>query len=154
MAAPLETNGPLLQRADASGLAAIEARMQKLCLGRGDHPSQLGRMAWEHISARGKRLRARLALSAVHALGGDAADGVAWGASCEFRHKPQAIKEVLARFASGGALHAVWERIEDIRGALENSASLRREPALAALVHAFIAAALRPVAPTRPTGSG
>lgn len=346
LAAPLETNGPLKEWADASGIAAIEALMQKLCLGLGDHPSQLGKMAWEHISAGGKRLRARLALSAVHALGGDAADGVAWGASCEFLHNaslihddiedgdtyrrgaaalwtrygiaqaintgdlcialgyaaieavpvscairweltkiitrasrrivegqaaelslledripsfgeyaacvegktsalfslpiegaaliagrsqqeaamltdacrslgllfqiqddildlygnngrelrgsdlaqsgkatafvvehlrihpqdsewllgilktpraetpPQAIKEVLERFASGGALHAVWERIEDIRNALENSASLRREPALAALVHEFIAAALRPVAHTRPTGSG
>ena len=313
-------------------------------MGFGDHPSKLGRMAWEHISAGGKRLRARLAISAVQALGGAAADGVAWGASCEFLHNaslihddiedgdtyrrgaaalwtrygiaqainagdlcialgyaaidaipvssksrweltkivtrasrrmvegqaaelslldsripvfgeyaacvqgktsalfslpiegaaiiagrsqqeaetladacrslgllfqlqddildlygnngrqlrgsdlaqagkatafvvehlrihpqddkwllgilntpreqtsPESIAEVLDRFASGGALHAVWERIEDIRSTLESSASLRREPALAALVHEFIAAALRPVAHTRPTG--
>lgn len=84
------SNGIPLIQVEAAGLAEIETFMRDLCSGQG---SELGRIAWEHISAGGKRLRARLALSAVQALGGDITNGVAWGASCEFLHNASLIHD-------------------------------------------------------------
>lgn len=60
------------------------------------------------------------------------------------------IDAVIARFAEGGALAAVWQRIDDIRNELLQSRPIAREPALAALVQHFVSAALRPVEHTRP----
>jgi geranylgeranyl diphosphate synthase type I len=62
----------------------------------------------------------------------------------------QQIDEVIQRFAEGGALAAVWQRIDEIRRELVESQEISREPALAALVQEFVAAALRPVEHTRP----
>lgn len=76
---------------DASHLAAIEELMQQLCIGNKDH--ELGKIAWEHISTGGKRLRARLALLSVQALSGRATDGIAWGASCELLHNASLIHD-------------------------------------------------------------
>lgn len=71
--------------------AAVEERMKQLCLGERGHA--LGRMVWEHVSAGGKRLRARLALAALSALGGRAEDGVAWAAACELLHNASLIHD-------------------------------------------------------------
>jgi geranylgeranyl pyrophosphate synthase len=65
--------------------------MEALCLGTRDH--LLGRIAWEHVASGGKRLRARLGLQAVAALGGRMAAGVAWGASCELLHNASLIHD-------------------------------------------------------------
>lgn len=75
----------------ARDLAAIEERMRELCTG--DGGGELGRIAWEHVSAGGKRLRARLALLVVQALGGRPGDGVAWGAACELLHNASLIHD-------------------------------------------------------------
>ncbi len=60
------------------------------------------------------------------------------------------IDEVIARFANGGALEAVWQRIDGIRRELAKSHVISHEPALAILVQEFVDAALRPVEHTRP----
>lgn len=55
----------------------------------------LGALAWEHVSAGGKRLRARLALSAVAALGGRVESATAWAAACELLHNASLIHDDL-----------------------------------------------------------
>jgi geranylgeranyl diphosphate synthase, type I len=77
--------------AEATHVSVIEERMRRLCLGARDH--ELGRVVWEHVAAGGKRLRARLALAAVRALGGAEAHGVAWGAACELLHNASLIHD-------------------------------------------------------------
>ena len=72
-------------------LHAIELLLHQLCLGAGD--DLLGRIAWEHIGSGGKRLRARLGLQAVTALGGRAPAGIAWGAACELLHNASLIHD-------------------------------------------------------------
>lgn len=59
------------------------------------------------------------------------------------------IDEAIARLANGGALEAVWQRIDAIHLELAESHVISREPALAVLVQEFIDAALRPVEHTR-----
>ena len=49
-------------------LGGIDALMRRLC--EDSTNRELGRLAWEHISSGGKRLRARLAVQAVVAQGG------------------------------------------------------------------------------------
>jgi geranylgeranyl diphosphate synthase type I len=71
-------------------LVAIEESMKRLCEDRGD---DLGRIAWEHVASGGKRLRARLALAAVQALGGSAPQGVEWGVVCELLHNASLIHD-------------------------------------------------------------
>jgi geranylgeranyl diphosphate synthase type I len=76
---------------DLPELHQIEALMRELCLGTRDH--LLGRIAWEHVASGGKRLRARLGLLAVSAFGRRAAEGIAWGASCELLHNASLIHD-------------------------------------------------------------
>lgn len=59
------------------------------------------------------------------------------------------IGHVITRFTEGGALEAVWQRIDDIRSELAESQPIAREPAFARLVQEFVDAALRPVEHTR-----
>lgn len=95
--------------ADATHLVAIEAQMQQLCMGGGS--PELSAIAWEHIAAGGKRLRARLALFAVQVLGGRAIDGIAWGASCELLHNASLIHDDIQdgdRYRRG--TQALWAR--------------------------------------------
>jgi hypothetical protein len=95
--------------AETTDLAAIEARMKQLCLG--DRASELGRIAWEHIATGGKRLRARLALFAVQALGGRPSDAVGWAASCELLHNASLIHDDIQdgdAFRRGS--RALWSR--------------------------------------------
>jgi len=70
---------------------AIESLIERLCFGAPD--PTLGQLVWEHVSSGGKRLRARLALRAVEALGGTVADGIAWGACCELLHNASLIHD-------------------------------------------------------------
>lgn len=60
------------------------------------------------------------------------------------------VAEVIRRFAADGALAAVWQRIDDLREALDSSTVLVRERPLAALVQKFAERALGPVTHTRP----
>jgi geranylgeranyl diphosphate synthase, type I len=76
----------VLSAAD-SHLPAVEALMRQLCAG--EAPELLGRIATEHLDTGGKRLRARLALAAVEALGGRAPDAVA----CELLHNATLIHD-------------------------------------------------------------
>lgn len=76
---------------DPTHLAQVEALIHRLCTA-GHHP-QLGALVWSHVASGGKRLRARLALFALQALGGTLADGIAWGACCELLHNASLIHD-------------------------------------------------------------
>lgn len=60
------------------------------------------------------------------------------------------IDKAIRRFVDGGALAAVWERIDEIRRELAESHHVTHEPGLTSLVQGFVAEALRPVEHTRP----
>jgi geranylgeranyl diphosphate synthase type I len=66
------------------GLAEAEALMLRVCSG--DAFDRLSAVTSEHLATGGKRLRARLALGAVEALGGDRTAAIPWAASCELLH--------------------------------------------------------------------
>lgn len=75
------------------GLAEAEALMAELAgAGGGD---VAGTMVAEHLDGGGKRLRARLALSALEALGGRRSAGVAWAAACELLHNATLVHDDL-----------------------------------------------------------
>ena len=76
---------------DADELADIEALMERLCTDPCN--AELGRIAWEHIATGGKRLRARLAVFAVRALGAAPSGGIGWGAACELLHNASLIHD-------------------------------------------------------------
>lgn len=76
---------------DAAELAEIEELIERLCTDACN--TELGRIAWEHIATGGKRLRARLAVFAVRALGAPPANGIAWGAACELLHNASLIHD-------------------------------------------------------------
>lgn len=61
-----------------------------------------------------------------------------------------AIEQVIERFASGGALAAVWQHIDELQRELGESPVLAREPALLALAGRLASEALRPVTHSRP----
>lgn len=77
--------------ADPAHLASIEALMCQLCTA--GRSRGLGELVWAHVSSGGKRLRARLALAAVKALGGPPSGGIAWGACCELLHNASLIHD-------------------------------------------------------------
>lgn len=66
------------------GLAQVEQLMLDLCSG--DAFDRLSAVTSDHLASGGKRLRARLALGAVEALGGDRDASVPWAAACELLH--------------------------------------------------------------------
>jgi geranylgeranyl pyrophosphate synthase len=75
------------------GLAEVEELMLLLA---GDPATDLAaRMACEHLATGGKRLRARLALAALEALGGPRGLGVGWAAACELLHNATLIHDDL-----------------------------------------------------------
>jgi geranylgeranyl diphosphate synthase type I len=55
----------------------------------------LGGIVQEHLETGGKRLRARLALAATEALGGEAATAVGWAAACELLHNATLVHDDL-----------------------------------------------------------
>jgi geranylgeranyl pyrophosphate synthase len=74
-------------------LGAVEACMLEL-VGGAEH-DVCARMATEHLSTGGKRLRALLALEAMAALGQDPAVIVPWAAACELLHNASLIHDDL-----------------------------------------------------------
>lgn len=88
--APAASARPLFEWESADRVARVEALMRELCLAGG---SPLGPLVWGHVSSGGKRLRARLALFAVLALGGAPEAGVPWGAACELLHNASLIHD-------------------------------------------------------------
>ncbi len=87
---PLDTRTPW--RGDSELLRRVEACMADLIEGSGD---PCGAMAAEHMLTGGKRLRARLALEAVRALGGDPHRAVPWAAACELIHNASLVHDDL-----------------------------------------------------------
>ena len=83
--------------------------MSEVCTG--SKLDWLGPVVQEHLNAGGKRVRARLALATVAALGGAATDGVAWAAACELLHNASLVHDDLQdgdRYRRGEL--AVWAR--------------------------------------------
>jgi geranylgeranyl diphosphate synthase type I len=66
------------------GLDEVESLMLQACSG--DAFDRLSAIASDHLATGGKRLRARLALGAVEALGGDRQAAIPWAAACELLH--------------------------------------------------------------------
>ncbi|HMV69829.1 MAG TPA: polyprenyl synthetase family protein [Myxococcota bacterium] len=93
----------------AAALVATEALMAELV---GDpERGHCARMAGEHLESGGKRLRARLALEATVALGGDPSRAVGWAAACELMHNASLIHDDLQdEDAVRRGRPAVWKR--------------------------------------------
>lgn len=72
---------------------AVEALMLEVAAGEG--ANHCGELAVEHLRTGGKRIRARLALQALEALGEDPTRGVAWAAACELVHNASLIHDDL-----------------------------------------------------------
>ena len=75
----------------ATRLFEVETLMEALALDAAD--GLASRMLREHLQSGGKRLRARLVLSALEALGCDSANGVGWAAACELLHNATLIHD-------------------------------------------------------------
>ena len=77
----------------SSGLPEVEALMTRLAVG--ERLERAGAMAQEHLGSGGKRLRARLALAAVEALGVPRTQGVGWAAAVELLHNASLIHDAI-----------------------------------------------------------
>lgn len=88
-----ERSTPQADSPEGDRLEEVRALMLRLATG----PSfeRLGAIVQEHLYTGGKKLRARLALSAVDALGGEAVDSVGWAAACELLHNATLIHDDL-----------------------------------------------------------
>jgi geranylgeranyl diphosphate synthase, type I len=62
-------------------------------LSQGEPGDLLGTIAVEHLATGGKRLRARLALAALEAVGAPRSRGVGWAAACELLHNATLIHD-------------------------------------------------------------
>jgi geranylgeranyl diphosphate synthase type I len=71
----------------------VEASMIRLAAG--SHLERCGAMVVEHLTTGGKRIRARLALSAYGALGGWVPHAVPWAAACELLHNASLVHDDL-----------------------------------------------------------
>lgn len=95
--------------AGTSGLDEAEALMLRLAVGH--RLDRVGAIAREHLALGGKRMRARLALAAIEALGGDRVGLAGWAAACELLHNATLIHDDLQ---DGDAVRrgqpAVWAR--------------------------------------------
>ena len=74
-----------------SKLDSVEELMYQLA--RGERVEHTGMMITEHLQTGGKRLRARLALAATAALGGDTDTAVHWAAAVELLHNATLIHD-------------------------------------------------------------
>lgn len=86
-----EMDPPGLWANDA--LSGVEEVMSRLAVG--TRLERSGHMVQEHLATGGKRLRARLALSALEALGGRREQGIGWAAACELVHNATLIHDDL-----------------------------------------------------------
>ncbi len=77
----------------SDGLDLVEQRMRELAAG--SRVDRVGLMAGEHLATGGKRLRARLALAATEALGGERADAIGWAAAVELLHNATLVHDDL-----------------------------------------------------------
>jgi len=84
---------PLEGLESSRGLAEAEALM--VSLGVGDRLDALGALVREHLATGGQRTRARLALAAVEALGGDRIAAAPWAAACELLHNATLVHDDL-----------------------------------------------------------
>ena len=75
----------------ATRLFEVETLMEALALEASD--GLASGMLREHLQSGGKRLRARLVLSALEALGCDPAKGTGWAAACELLHNATLIHD-------------------------------------------------------------
>jgi geranylgeranyl pyrophosphate synthase len=107
---------PLEGLGGSHGLAEAEAFM--VSLGVGGRADRLGGLVREHLEAGGQRMRARLALAAIEALGGDRIEGAPWAAACELLHNATLVHDDLqdgdevrrgrpALWATHGVAHAI-----------------------------------------------
>lgn len=77
-------------------VADIEAAMHRLLDRMADGAEPLAvRMCREHLATGGKRLRARLAVEACVALGGDRDQALPWAAACELIHNASLVHDDL-----------------------------------------------------------
>jgi geranylgeranyl pyrophosphate synthase len=72
-------------------LQDVEREMTELATGQ--RFERLGVLAREHLATGGKRLRARLALATLQALGGDRVDAVPWAAATELLHNATLVHD-------------------------------------------------------------
>ena len=77
------------------GVDEVESLMLALSVGAPGADDFAGEMAAEHLRGGGKRLRARLALATVEALGGARSAGIAWAAACELLHNATLVHDDL-----------------------------------------------------------
>ncbi len=75
-----------------SPLEASLALIERLCTQPGD---DLGDMLWSHVNTGGKRVRARLALTATRMLGTDVDRAVPWAAATELLHNASLVHDDL-----------------------------------------------------------
>ncbi len=61
----------------------------------GSRLDRVGYIAQEHLHTGGKRLRARLALAAIEALGGERSAAIGWAAACELLHNATLVHDDL-----------------------------------------------------------
>jgi geranylgeranyl diphosphate synthase, type I len=72
-------------------LAQVERLMEELTEGEGG--DLLGEIGVEHLATGGKRLRARLCLAAMEAMGAPRSLGTGWAAACELLHNATLIHD-------------------------------------------------------------
>lgn len=87
------TPGQWLARDEAAAIERVKALMLKLAAG--ERFERLGAIVQEHLLTGGKKLRARLALSAADALGVSTDLAVGWAASCELLHNASLVHDDL-----------------------------------------------------------
>jgi geranylgeranyl diphosphate synthase type I len=85
------TSSPPPTLRSSEQLDDVERLMRSLSAG--DRLERAGVMVQEHLACGGKRIRARLALSAMEALGGARADAVGWAAAVELLHNATLIHD-------------------------------------------------------------
>lgn len=87
----LELRPAVLHPREIPLIVAVEALMEGLAMGATNEFA--GQMVREHLHTGGKRLRARLAIAALDALGGRAELTVPWAAACELLHNATLIHD-------------------------------------------------------------
>lgn len=81
--------------ADIERARLDEVRALMLELAVGERFERLGAIVQEHLSTGGKRMRARLALASLEALGADVAGCLPWAAACELLHNAALVHDDL-----------------------------------------------------------